>query len=121
VQQASCNRRRATGVVQQASCNSDSSSTWLKGSLRQMLVAGTGSGCIVHNNNIDSNTGVSRLIEMTQLGTLGLPVFDASNNWWGTTDVVALEGQIFDYQDDFAFCDVVIAPVLAGPEPTAGP
>ncbi len=44
---------------------------------------------------------------------------DASNNWWGTTDVQAINQSIYDSKYDFNLGTVNFVPVLTGPNPDA--
>ena len=40
---------------------------------------------------------------------------DATNNWWGTTDLVTIKQRINGFDDDFRLSKVLIDPVLLGP------
>lgn len=46
---------------------------------------------------------------------------DCTSNWWGSTDPAVIAAAIWDFDDDPALFPVDTAPVLASPEPTAGP
>ena len=44
---------------------------------------------------------------------------NAKNNWWGTTDVEAINQTIYDYKNDFYLGKVNFAPFLTEPNPEA--
>lgn len=44
---------------------------------------------------------------------------NATNNWWGTTDIAAIHQKIHDYNDDFLLGRVNIEPVLTALNPSA--
>lgn len=44
---------------------------------------------------------------------------DASYNWWGTTDIQAINQSIYDFKNDFTLGSVNFLPVLTSPNPEA--
>ena len=46
---------------------------------------------------------------------------DASNNWWGTTDIQAINQTMHDFKDDFTLGTVNFVPILNSPNPQALP
>jgi parallel beta-helix repeat protein len=69
-------------------------------------------------NNLQSNTlNVKLLIDYSGKSK----DFDASNNWWGTTDASAIDKSIYDFNDDFDLGTVNYTPFLTEPNPQAMP
>jgi hypothetical protein len=69
------------------------------------ILASIGSSNI-SQNNIFSNTQFS--ISMSTLNSI-----DATNNWWGTTDISAINQTIYDYKNSTMFGRVTFTPVLS--------
>ncbi len=67
----------------------------------------------VNNNNIFDNAGFS-ISNLTESGTIN---FDATNNWWGTTELNSINECIFDFFDDPTLSIVNIAPIATKPQP----
>jgi hypothetical protein len=44
---------------------------------------------------------------------------DASSNWWGTTDLLAINQSIYDFKRDFNLGVVTFTPILESPNPAA--
>jgi hypothetical protein len=68
-------------------------------------------GGTIHNNNIVGNTVNSV--------TASSPSIDASNNWWGTTDLYTINQTIYDQADDPQWGKVTFTPILTGPNTNA--
>jgi parallel beta-helix repeat protein len=64
------------------------------------------------NNNIFNNTKNNFVLDASQ-------DFDATNNWWGTTDTQAISQTIRDYKDDFNLGTVNFVPFLTSPSSSA--
>ncbi len=47
--------------------------------------------------------------------------FNATYNWWGTTDTAVIDEKIYDYDDDFILGKVNYTPFLTAPNPVAMP
>ena len=62
-------------------------------------------GASIHNNNIVGNTVNSV--------TVTTPDVDASNNWWGTTDLAAINQTIYDHADDPQWGKLNFLPIFA--------
>lgn len=71
----------------------------------------------VNYNNIFGNTTVSGTINMQNGPVNG----DASNNWWGTTDISAIEAGMKDGRDDITLGLITYSPFLSGPVDISGP
>ena len=79
--------------------------------------------CTVQHNNIQNNANYSLYLTAST-------DYNATHNWWGTTDTAAIEQSIYDYDNDFTLGRVTFIPVLAElnsaapeipPEPTLPP
>jgi subtilisin family serine protease len=68
---------------------------------------------IPHHNNLIANQGQYALRNDTVNNV------SAADNWWGTTDVVAIEAAIYDGFDQVGKGIVSYSPYLSGPEPSA--
>ncbi len=67
----------------------------------------------ISNNNIYDNSQYSfKLNQFPSNVTI-------SNNWWGTTDTVAIDQSIYDVNDDFNLGAVLFTPFLTVPNPEA--
>jgi hypothetical protein len=66
---------------------------------------------ITGNNIYDNPTSV----RLSQVST----DFDATYNWWGTTDSQAISQSIVDFEDDFDLGKVTFVPFLSEPNPEA--
>jgi hypothetical protein len=66
---------------------------------------------ITGNNIYDNPTN----IRLSQVSTN----FDATYNWWGTTDLQAISQSIVDFEDDFDLGKVTFVPFLGEPNPEA--
>jgi hypothetical protein len=64
-------------------------------------------------NNIQNNSQNSIRLEETEYEV------NASNNWWGTTDVQLIELSIHDHKNDFNLGNVSFTPFLTEPNPEA--
>ena len=64
------------------------------------------------NNNIQGNTNYSLYL------TTGSN-FNASYNWWGTTDNQAINQTIYDFKNDFNLGKVNFVPILSAPNSQA--
>ncbi len=67
-------------------------------------------GGSIHNSNIYGNTPYDVKIS----SSFNLNV-DATHNWWGTTDAVQIESNIYDYYDDYYLGKLNYNPILDGP------
>lgn len=67
------------------------------------------------NNNVEDNSYNVRLRSSTEVN------IDASNNWWGTTDRLAIDQKIYDYNDDLNLGKVTYTPFLTEANPQALP
>jgi parallel beta-helix repeat protein len=65
------------------------------------------------DNNIYGNSYNAKLSESSEIG---LP-----NNWWGTTDVQAINQTIYDIKYDFNLGTINFLPILIAPNPQATP
>lgn len=73
----------------------------------------------ISDNNLHSNTsgsGGGIPNDLTSGRPSGSTDLDAENNWWGTTDMAAIEEQIWHFVDDAALGLVDFAPILMQPE-----
>ncbi len=68
-------------------------------------------GTTIHYNNIVGN----RLNSITAT----TPDVDASNNWWGTTDLGAINQTIYDHEDDEKWGKISYLPILTAPSSSA--
>ena len=68
-------------------------------------------GVIISNNNILGHSEDS--ITAAQVD------FDAMNNWWGTTNLAAVNQTIYDKKIDPTLGKVAFVPILSGPSPSA--
>ncbi len=68
-------------------------------------------GSSIHNNNILSNSVNSV--------TATKPDVDAANNWWGTTDLAAINQTIYDHWDDQQWGKIMYSPILSSPSSSA--
>jgi hypothetical protein len=73
----------------------------------------------VHSPNINYNNfeNCQKTITMIQTSEN----FDATNNWWGTTDTQVIEAAIHDNKDTAELGTVVFNPILTEPNPEATP
>ena len=74
-------------------------------------VSNPGGTTSIHNSNIVGNT-VNSVTATT-------PDIDASNNWWGTTDLWAINQSIYDKSDDSQWGRVTFVPILSSPSSSA--
>ena len=70
------------------------------------------------NNNIENNTLSVKLVADYSGHSRG---FDVSNNWWGTTDLQAINASIYDFKNDFNLGMVTFVPILTVQNPQATP
>jgi hypothetical protein len=68
-------------------------------------------GTVIRGNNIIGNT-VNSVTATT-------PNVDATLNWWGTTDLAAINQTIYDYYDDSNWGKVTFTPILNSSNPAA--
>ena len=68
-------------------------------------------GVIISNNNILGHSEDS--ITAAQVD------FEATNNWWGTTNLAAVNQTIYDKKIDPTLGKVAFVPILSGPSPSA--
>ena len=68
-------------------------------------------------NNFEFNTGAYDLED--RLPKAAVMTVDARNNWWGTTSGTAIQGRIFDFNDDYTIGSVLYTPVLSAAAATA--
>lgn len=66
----------------------------------------------IANNNFQDNSRYS-------LENIHIVDFDASNNWWGTTDTHLISSMIFDKEDESVRGQVYFLPILTEPNPNA--
>ncbi len=69
----------------------------------------------ISNNNIQNITGFNLRMEPRTVN------IDATNNWWGTTDVQVINQSIYDFKNDFNLGTVNFVPFLTEPNPQATP
>ncbi len=67
---------------------------------------------IIRFNNLQDNSNYSFYLGETNN-------VNASLNWWGTTDELAIGGSIYDYKNDFKLGRVTFTPILTSPNPQA--
>ena len=67
----------------------------------------------IHQNNIQDNSRNSVYMSVRSND------IDASNNWWGTAEMTAINQSIFDFEDDFNLGTVNFMPFLTAPYPPA--
>lgn len=70
----------------------------------------------VHENNIYGNKHSNIRQDDTGTGSI-----DASNNWWGTTNIEEIEAKIHDYNDDLGLGKVNYEPIATLEIASAGP
>lgn len=70
----------------------------------------SGSSATINNNNINGNIQYSIFSESSN-------DIDATYNWWGTTDVSAINQSIYDFKNDFYLGTVNFTPFLTEPNP----
>jgi parallel beta-helix repeat protein len=70
--------------------------------------------CTLHDNNIQENSGYNIYLGEAQ-------DFNATYNWWGTTDTATIDDSIYDFHDDFDLGKVNYTPFLTEPNPEAHP
>ena len=68
-------------------------------------------GSIIHNNNILGN-----IVNSITATTADI---DATNNWWGTTDIAAINQTIYDRKIDYTLGKATFVPILTAPNPSA--
>ena len=74
-------------------------------------------GAVLNRNNIDG-TGCSYALEMRFDANADI---DATNNYWSTTNQSTIDAMIWDTNDSGTLRLAIVAPILTGPELTAGP
>jgi len=76
---------------------------------------------VLENNNIQDNTEYNIYLINNNVG--GNPQHDinATYNWWGTTDVSAINQSIYDSKNDYKLGTVNFVPFLTEPNPEAIP
>lgn len=74
-------------------------------------------GAVLNRNNIDG-TGCSYALEMRFDANEDI---DATNNYWSTTNQSTIDAMIWDTNDNGTLRLAIVAPILTGPELTAGP
>jgi hypothetical protein len=72
-------------------------------------IAYSGQTALYINRNDILNNGGNDILNST-----GLDV-DATDNWWGTTDISNIESRIWDYYDDFFLGKVIYSPIATLP------
>ncbi|MCW4046742.1 MAG: right-handed parallel beta-helix repeat-containing protein [Candidatus Bathyarchaeota archaeon] len=80
-----------------------------------VLLEGNSNPTIVYNN-IEDNTNYNLYLNLGAQSNI-----DATNNWWGTTDIIEIDKKIWDYHDDFNLGKVNYTPFLNTPNPQAVP
>jgi parallel beta-helix repeat protein len=75
-------------------------------------LAGLMQQCEIQNNNIQDNINYNIYMEAHNN-------FDATYNWWGTTDTDKISQSIYDYKNDFTLGKVNFEPFLTSPNPDA--
>jgi hypothetical protein len=83
----------------------------------------------ITNNNIGINSQSSPSYDVTfnniannsQNIHAGRDNFNATHNWWGTTDQQAINQSIYDFKNDFTLGVVTFIPYLTTPNPEAVP
>jgi hypothetical protein len=79
--------------------------------ITQNTQAITGKFTKANNNNFIGN--------QKNLNYTGTSDADASSNWWGTTDIAAINQTIIDYKNDFLLGRVNFLPILTAANPSA--
>lgn len=78
-------------------------------------IYGYSSSAIIRYNNIENNSDKSIYLEGVSND------LDVPHNWWGTTDIQAINLTIHDYKYDFDLGKVNFVPFLTEPNPEAMP
>jgi archaellum component FlaF (FlaF/FlaG flagellin family) len=84
-------------------------------------IYGDSTSIMLLNNNIQSNNKYN--IYLGEQGVFGSTAsnLDASNNWWGTIDMQAINQTIYDYKNDINLGKVTYVPFLTEPNPQSIP
>jgi hypothetical protein len=107
----------------------------ISGNVIQNNEKGISGGGIIRNNSIANNViAIENSVASPEIkynnivGSSDKSVYmiknwgiDATYNWWGTTDVNAIEQSIHDVEDDFAVGKVTFEPFLTEPNPAIEP
>ena len=84
------------------------------------IVMGGGVSPIIINNNICNNTQYNISTRYSDVFDLGMrDDFNATYNWWGTTEPLLINQKIYDFNDDFNFGTVNYVPFLNESNPNA--
>lgn len=77
----------------------------------------TGAPLVFENNNFEFNTGAYDVYLDPALASPG--EIQATDNWWGTTDLALIRQRTWDYYDDYTLAKLIVDPPLIGPSQNA--
>ena len=93
------------------------------------IISGNNYGIYIYGNNLLADnpnpvvTGNSIINNVVYnffsyaYANAGSTILEATNNWWGTTDIPTIENTIYDNADSISSAIANISPILAAPPP----
>ncbi|MCW4019043.1 MAG: hypothetical protein NWF00_10270 [Candidatus Bathyarchaeota archaeon] len=87
-------------------------------SVTNILVQASSTPVIAYNNFPFATVGGRDSVALAEKANFDV---DAAYNWWGTTDVEAINQSIYDFKKDFSLGTVNFVPFLTEPNPQAMP
>jgi hypothetical protein len=91
--------------------------------IQENLITNNTNGIVIEHGNPAPPEIVNNNIYSNDINLyLGVPYdINATNNWWGTTDTLAINQSIYDFKNDFNLGIVNFVPFLTEPNPQTMP